>query len=69
MLRPYPGYSFITDNLNAFKSNYNSLQTSLAHRTHDGTQITANYTWAKALTNANTPQNNADTRQDYDNRH
>jgi len=65
LLRPFPGYSFITDNLNIFKSNYNSLQTSLAHRTQDGTQITANYTWAKALTNADTPQDNTNIRQDY----
>jgi Carboxypeptidase regulatory-like domain len=65
LIRPFPGYSFITDQLNIFMAKYDSLQTSLEENLKNGTHITLNYTWAKALTNANTPQDNTNIRQDY----
>jgi hypothetical protein len=64
-IRPFPGYSFITDQLNMFGAKYDSLQTSLQHSLHNGTRITLNYTWAKALTDASTPQDNTNIRQNY----
>ena len=65
LIRPFPGYSFITDQLNIFTEKYNSLQTSLRESMRNGTQITLNYTWMKSLTNASTPQDNTNIRQDY----
>ncbi len=65
LIRPFPGYSFITDQLNIFTAKYDSLQTSLVESLRNGTHITLNYTWAKSLTNASTPQDNTNIRQDY----
>ena len=64
-IRPYPGYAAITTQLNIFTSKYNSLQASLREQLSGGVILTANYTWAKALTNARTPQNNADLHPEY----
>ncbi len=65
VLRPYAGYSAITTSYDGFVSNYNSLQVSLRERLKNGTIFTANYTFSKALTNARTPQNNANLRAEY----
>ena len=64
-IRPYPGYSAITNQLNMFTSNYNSLQASLRQRLKKDAILSLNYTWSKALTNARTPQNNADLGAEY----
>lgn len=65
LLRPFAGYSAITNQLNIFTNKYNSLQTSLKEQLRNGVVLTINYTWAKALTNARTPQNNADLSPEY----
>jgi hypothetical protein len=50
-IRPYKGYGPINAIEPWFTSNYNSLQTSIQKRFHDGSMIDANYTWSKGLTN------------------
>lgn len=64
-IRPYQGYGPISDALNVFRSNYNGLQTALRYRLRNGVNLNVNYTWSKGLTDANTPQNNANARADY----
>ncbi len=64
-IRPYLGYSAITTQEDIFTSNYNSLQVSLRQRIRGGAIITSSYTYAKALTNARTPQNTADIAAEY----
>ncbi len=64
-IRPFSGYAAITNQLNMFSSNYNSLQTSLRERLSHGTLLTINYTYSKSLTNARIPQNNANLSSEY----
>jgi hypothetical protein len=53
-LRPYLGYAQIQDRNPIFTSNYNSLQISLNHRSHNGLTVGASYTWSKVLTTQST---------------
>ncbi len=53
-LRPYPGYGAISIFSPAYGSNYNSLQTQVTKRFTDGSTLTANYTWAHAMTDNQT---------------
>jgi hypothetical protein len=53
-LRPYPGYGAISIFTPAYGSNYNSLQTQVTKRFVDGSTVTANYTWAHAMTDNQT---------------
>jgi hypothetical protein len=53
-LRPYAGYAYIQDRNPIFTSNYNSLQISLNHRSHNGLTVGASYTWSKVLTTQST---------------
>ena len=64
-IRPYLGYSAITTQQNYFSSHYDSLQTSVRERLGGGVVVTASYTYAKALTNARTPQNTANIAAEY----
>ena len=64
-IRPYAGYSYITYSSLRFKSHYNSLQASLRERYRNGSLLTLNYTWSKALTNARTPQDNNNLAAEY----
>jgi hypothetical protein len=56
-IRPYLGYGPINSDIQGFVSNYNGLQTSVTKRFHQGSLVTVNYTYSRALTNANSPQN------------
>lgn len=49
---PYLGYSWFADRLPEYTSNYNSLQFSLNHRTHNGLTLGVAYTWGRTLGNA-----------------
>jgi hypothetical protein len=51
-IKPYLGYFAIDALQNIFSSNYNSLQVKVTKRFYGDTFIDANYTWSKALTNA-----------------
>lgn len=77
-LRPYLGYAHIQDRDPIFTSNYNSLQVSLNHRSHNGLTVSAYYTWSKVMTTqsedrngdlgnyaANPIQNSYNIRADY----
>ena len=59
LLRPYKGYGPINILAPRFMGNYNSLQTSISKKFRDGSQMTADYTWAKALTNSQSDRSNA----------
>jgi hypothetical protein len=48
-IRPFPGYGPISDFVDIFNSNYNSLQTSVSKNWKDGSLIRANYTWSHNL--------------------
>lgn len=50
--RPYKGYSAINSVQPIFSGNYNSLQVSLKRQWRYETQVSFNYTYSKALTNA-----------------
>ena len=52
-IRPYLGYGPIASQLEAFSSNYNSLQVSATKQLAGGSVLSANYTYSKALTNGN----------------
>ncbi|WP_419804152.1 carboxypeptidase regulatory-like domain-containing protein [Terriglobus sp.] len=58
-IRPYLGYGPINEALTIFDGNYNSLQTSVRKQFRRGSLIAANYTYAKALTNANADRTGA----------
>jgi len=64
-VRPYQGYSNINFSSTQFFSKYSGLQTSLRQRYKNGLQMTVNYTWAKALTNNRTPQDNQNLAVEY----
>ena len=64
-IRPYPGYSAISTEAHIFTSSYNSLQATLRQQIHGGAIITASYTYAKALTNARTPQDATNLAPEY----
>jgi len=58
LIRPYKGYGPIDILAPRFMGNYNSLQTSLAKRFHDGSLVNVDYTFAKALTNSQSDRSN-----------
>ena len=57
--RPYKGFQAINSVNPIFSGNYNSLQVSTKRQFAHGSQIAANYTWSKALTNANADRTGA----------
>jgi len=68
--RPYKGYSAINSVSPIFSGNYNSLQVSVKRQFSHGSQIGANYTYSKALTNAaadrsGAPQISSNTAAEY----
>lgn len=69
-LRPYRGYRSIAIVQPRYDSNYHSLQISATHRFAPGSQVVANYTWAKNLTTSindrtTSPQNAYDVASEY----
>jgi hypothetical protein len=60
-IRPYRGYTSINVAQTIFNSNYNSLQVKVQKKFSGKSYIDANYTWSRALTNAqqdgSAPQN------------
>jgi hypothetical protein len=60
-IRPYRGYTSINVAQTIFNSNYNGLQVKVQKRFGGSSYIDANYTWSRALTNAqadgSAPQN------------
>ncbi|HTT21291.1 MAG TPA: carboxypeptidase-like regulatory domain-containing protein [Candidatus Sulfotelmatobacter sp.] len=71
-VRPYRGYSSINMIESSFNSNYNSLQAQVQSRIHQSSQIVANYTWSRAITDAGPvglnripQQNTYDRRSEY----
>ena len=73
IIRPYQGYGPIDIYEPIFSSNYNSFQSSLQKRFKGGSQVSANYTWSKSLTdrpdqaggNLPVPQNSYNLRAEY----
>jgi hypothetical protein len=59
LIRPYKGYGPINILAPRFMGNYNSLQTALSKRFHDGSLINFDYTWSRALTNSQSDRSNA----------
>ena len=59
LLRPYPGYNAINTLQSWFNSNYNSLQTTIQKRFKGDSQISANYTWSRNLTDNGSDRSNA----------
>ncbi len=51
--RPYKGFSAINSAQPIFKGNYHSLQMSARKEWRHNSLVAANYTWSRALTNAN----------------
>jgi len=70
-VRRYRGYNSIDIQSTLFSSNYNSLQAQFQTRIRNNTQLTINYTWSHALTNAGdllaSPQNIYDPAAEYGN--
>ncbi|WP_213804451.1 carboxypeptidase-like regulatory domain-containing protein [Granulicella sp. dw_53] len=68
-IRPFRGYTSINATQNIFNSNYNSLQVSVQKKFSGKSYIDANYTWSRALTNAQTdgtaPQDHFNIAQEY----
>ena len=58
-IRPYLGYTAIKDVKTIFNSNYNALQVKVTKKFSGKSMIDANYTWSKALTNAQTDYSSA----------
>ena len=67
-LRPYKGFSQIRMRLSDANSNYNGLQLYAAKR-KGNLELTAAYTWSKALTDASGNGDNVDVGDDPLNRH
>lgn len=69
--RPYRGYRSISVLETRYNSNYHSLQTQFQHRFTGASQLNANYTWSKALTDNQTsslshaPQTNSNIGLEY----
>lgn len=61
--RPYPGYATINMRQTTASSRYDSLQTSLQKRFEGGLQFTVNYTLSKAVSDASSDRNAADSPQ------
>ncbi len=57
--RPYKGYQALNSVNPIFSGNYNSLQISLKRNFSHGSQLGTNYTYSKALTNANADRTGA----------
>lgn len=57
--RPYQDFNVINSIQSIFSGNYNSLQVALKRQFAHGSQIGANYTYSKALTNANADRTGA----------
>ncbi len=69
-IRPYPGYTAINTVETIFNSNYNSLQVKVTKKFSGKSLIDANYTWSRALTDAQTdyssaPQNTYNLAAEY----
>ncbi len=69
-IRPFPGYNAINTVQTIFNSNYNSLQVKATKKFSGKSLIDVNYTWSKALTNAQTdyssaPQNSYNLEPEY----
>jgi hypothetical protein len=69
-IRPYLGYAAINAVQNIFNQNYNSLQAKVTKRFSGKSMIDANYTWSRALTNAQSdyssaPQNSYNLAAEY----
>lgn len=69
-IRPYKGYSALNTIEPWFTSGYNSLQVSLQKRFAGKSMVDVNYTWSRAMTNAqsdrsNAPQNTYDINAEY----
>lgn len=58
-IRPYRGYSAINSVQPIFSGNYNSLQIAAKKQFAHDSLIAANYTWSRALTNANADRTGA----------
>jgi len=67
-LRPFKGFSQIRMRLSDANSNYNGLQLYAAKRKGD-LNLTASYTWSKALTDTSGNGDNVDVGDDPFNRH
>jgi hypothetical protein len=65
LVRPNYGFGPINSAVEGFASNYNSLQASLTRRFKADSVLSLNYTYSKALSNANTPQNIYDPASEY----
>jgi len=68
LLRPYPGYNAINTLQTWFNSNYNSLQTTIQKRFKGQSQVSANYTWSRNLTDNGSDRSNAPQSTYYFNR-
>ncbi len=77
-LRPYRGYADIQQYVNGANSIYNSLQVQLRRQIKGGGQLSASYTWSKAITDASgfneQPMDSYDAKRDrgnmaFDRRH
>jgi hypothetical protein len=77
-LRPYPGYSDITQYTTGSNSNYNSLQIQVRKQFNGGGLINAAYTWSKSIdtwsTFSSRPMDSYNARgdrglSDFDRRH
>jgi len=68
-IRPYRGYTSINVAQTIFNSNYNSLQVYVQKKFSGLSYLSANYTWSRALTNAqadgSAPQNIYDIASEY----
>ncbi|HZU27533.1 MAG TPA: carboxypeptidase regulatory-like domain-containing protein [Bryobacteraceae bacterium] len=58
-VRPFRGYSTITDIASSFDSNYHSLQISANRRVGTGLNFGVAYTWSKLLTDSASDRSNA----------
>lgn len=58
-LRPYPGYNAINSLESWFNSNYHALQATAQKRFRGDSQISANYTWSRNLTDNGSDRSNA----------
>lgn len=69
-IRPFPGYTAINSVQTIFNSNYNSLQVKFTKKFSGQSLLDVNYTWSRALTDAQTdgstaPQNTYNLAAEY----